>query len=80
MAHLMVAGYVIYRCRVVRGGRKRPVPKGATYGKPTNQGVNQLKNQRSHQAIAEVNILIDILNKKSDFCPIFTPVPSDTES
>ncbi|KAB8290292.1 hypothetical protein EYC80_011156 [Monilinia laxa] len=31
-------GYVIYRVRVRRGGRKRPVPKGATYGKPTNQG------------------------------------------
>merc|ERR1712093_892393 len=40
-------GYVIYRVRVRRGGRKRPVPKGATYGKPTNQGVNQLKYQRS---------------------------------
>ena len=26
-------GYVIYRVRVRRGGRKRPVPKGATYGK-----------------------------------------------
>jgi large subunit ribosomal protein L15e len=25
-------GYVIYRVRVRRGGRKRPVPKGATYG------------------------------------------------
>ncbi len=48
------AGYVIYRVRVRRGGRKRPVPKGATYGKPTNQGVNQLKFQRSHQSVAEV--------------------------
>ncbi len=47
-------GYVIYRVRIRRGGRKRPVPKGATYGKPTNQGVNQLKNQRSLQAVAEV--------------------------
>jgi len=47
-------GYVIYRIRIRRGGRKRPVPKGATYGKPTNQGVNSLKNQRSHQAIAEI--------------------------
>ena|SRR5579864_2292304 len=27
-------GYVIYRIRVRRGGRKRPAPKGATYGKP----------------------------------------------
>ena len=26
-------GYVIYRARVRRGGRKRPAPKGATYGK-----------------------------------------------
>ena len=49
-----LAGYVIYRVRVRRGGRKRPVPKGATYGKPVNQGVNQLKFQRSHRSIAEV--------------------------
>merc|ERR1712002_261252 len=46
-------GVVIYRCRIRRGGRKRPVPKGATYGKPTNQGVNQLKYQKSLQATAE---------------------------
>ena len=26
---------------------------GATYGKPTNMGVNQLNNQRSLQAVAE---------------------------
>lgn len=26
-------GYVVYRVRVRRGGRKRPAPKGATYGK-----------------------------------------------
>ena len=25
-------GYVIYRIRVRRGGRKRPAPKGAIYG------------------------------------------------
>ena len=25
-------GYVIYRVRVRRGGRKKPAPKGATYG------------------------------------------------
>ena len=50
----MLAGFVMYRVRVRRGGRKRPVPKGATYGKPTNQGVNQLKFKRSHQSVAEV--------------------------
>eukprot|EP00050_Salpingoeca_kvevrii_P005586 m.284677 g.284677 ORF g.284677 m.284677 type:complete len:206 (+) comp11197_c0_seq1:76-693(+) len=46
-------GYVIYRVRVKRGGRKRPVPKGATMGKPTNQGVKQLKWQRSLRSKAE---------------------------
>ncbi|KAH0565909.1 hypothetical protein GP486_000689 [Trichoglossum hirsutum] len=49
-------GYVIYRIRVRRGGRKRPVPKGATYGKPTNQGVNQLKYQRSLKSTAEERV------------------------
>jgi ribosomal protein L18 len=39
-------GFVVYRVRVRRGGRKRPVPKGIVYGKPTNQGVTQLKFQR----------------------------------
>merc|ERR1712062_697748 len=46
-------GVCIYRVRERRGGRKRPVPKGATYGKPTNQGVNSLKFQRSLQSTAE---------------------------
>ncbi len=46
-------GYVIYRIRVRRGGRKRPVAKGKIMGKPKNQGVNQLKYQRSLRTIAE---------------------------
>eukprot|EP01128_Nolandella_sp_AFSM9_P011810 TRINITY_DN8726_c1_g1_i1.p4 TRINITY_DN8726_c1_g1~~TRINITY_DN8726_c1_g1_i1.p4 ORF type:complete len:205 (+),score=52.17 TRINITY_DN8726_c1_g1_i1:767-1381(+) len=46
-------GVVIYRVRVRRGGRKRPNPKGITYGKPVHSGVNQLKNQRSLRATAE---------------------------
>lgn len=41
-----------------RGGRKRPVPKGATYGKPKSQGVNQLKPTRNLQSIAEVSNVI----------------------
>ncbi|CAA9962705.1 Ribosomal protein [Pyrenophora teres f. maculata] len=49
-------GYVIYRIRVRRGGRKRQAPKGATYGKPTNQGINQLKYQRSLKSTAEERI------------------------
>ncbi|XP_068937040.1 large ribosomal subunit protein eL15-like [Petaurus breviceps papuanus] len=46
-------GYVIYRISVHCGGRKRPVPKGATYGKPVHHGVNQLKFARSLQPVAE---------------------------
>jgi len=49
-------GYVIYRIRVRRGGRKKPVSKGATYGKPQSHGVNQLKYQRSLQATAEERV------------------------
>ncbi|GFP82752.1 60S ribosomal protein l15 [Phtheirospermum japonicum] len=46
-------GYVVYRVRVRCGGRKRPVPKGIVYGKPTNQGVTQLKFHRSKRSVAE---------------------------
>ncbi|GJV82346.1 60S ribosomal protein L15 [Artemisia annua] len=53
MGYKAKQGYVIYRVRVRRGGRKRPVPKGIVYGKPTNQGVTQLKFQRSKRSVAE---------------------------
>merc|ERR1712178_519855 len=33
-------GYVVYRIRIRRGGRKRQVHKGCGYGKPVNQGLN----------------------------------------
>ena len=49
-------GYVIYRIRIRRGGRKRPVSKGIVYSKPVNQGINQLKPNRSHRAIAEERV------------------------
>lgn len=58
MNMFILLGYVIFRIRVRRGGRKRPVPKGATYGKPKSHGVNQLKPTRNLQSIAEVNIKI----------------------
>lgn len=45
---------MIYRIRIRRGGRKRPVPKGQTYGKPKGEGVNELKWQKSGQALAEM--------------------------
>jgi len=46
-------GFVIYRVRVRRGGRKRPVRKGKTMGKPRNQGVKGLKAKMSLKAVAE---------------------------
>lgn len=49
-------GFVIFRIRVRRGGRKRPVPKGATYGKPKSHGVNQLKPTRKLQSVAEERV------------------------
>merc|ERR1712119_30273 len=49
-------GYVVYRVRVRRGSRKREAPKGITYGKPTSQGVTQLKFQRSLRSVAEERV------------------------
>ncbi len=49
-------GYVVYRIRVRRGGRKRPVAKGQVYGKPGNQGINELKFQKSLRTTAEERV------------------------
>ncbi|BDA44805.1 60S ribosomal protein L15 [Coccomyxa sp. Obi] len=46
-------GYVVYRVRVRRGGRKKPVHKGIVYGKPVNQGITQLKPTRNLRSVAE---------------------------
>jgi hypothetical protein len=65
---LLCIGYVIYRIRVRRGGRKRPVPKGATYGKPVHHGVNQLKFARSLQSVAEVSdgaVMVVMVGRKN---------------
>ena len=49
-------GYVIYRIRIRRGGRKRPVKKGRVYGKPSSVGVTGLKNAKSIKSIAEERV------------------------
>src|ERR1700743_1293637 len=49
-------GYVIYRIRIRRGGRKRQVAKGQVCGKPASQGVTQLKPTRSIRALAEERV------------------------
>lgn len=49
-------GYCVFRIRVRRGGRKRPVPKGIIYGKPKTQGVKFLKAYRSLRSVAEERV------------------------
>jgi len=46
-------GIQIFRARVRRGNRKKPVHKGKTFGKPKNQGVSGIKPVRSLRSIAE---------------------------
>jgi len=49
-------GYVVYRVRVRRGGRKKPVHKGIVYGKPASQGITQLKPTRNLRNLAEERV------------------------
>ena len=49
-------GVVVYRSRVRRGGRKRPVSKGIVYGKPVHQGITKLKPKRNLKARAEEKV------------------------
>jgi large subunit ribosomal protein L15e len=46
-------GFDIYRGRVRRRNRKKPVPTRLTNGKPKNQGVTHLKPKRQHRNLAE---------------------------
>jgi len=56
MGYRAKQGFVIYRVRVRRGGRKRPVSKGIVYGKPVNQGITQLKANRNLRTVAEERV------------------------
>ena len=49
-------GFVIYRARVLRGGRKRNIRKGIVFGKPVNHGIRKLKKQQTHKNIAEQRV------------------------
>lgn len=49
-------GFVVFRMRVRRGGRKRPNPKGIVYGKPKHQGVTGLKAKRNLRSVAEERV------------------------
>ena len=49
-------GYVVYRVRIRRGGRKKPVRKGIINGKPKSQGVVGLKASKSLRVVAETRV------------------------
>ena len=49
-------GYVVYRVRIGRGGRKKAVHKGIVYGKPVHQGIRKQKKARSHRSVAEEKV------------------------
>ena len=49
-------GFVVYRIRIRRGGRKKPVRKGIINGKPKSQGVIGLKMKKSLRAVAEQRV------------------------
>ncbi len=50
-------GYVIYRVRVRRGTRKRPVRKGIVSGKPASSGaISGVKFPRSLRSVAEERV------------------------
>ena len=56
MGYKAKQGYVIYRVRVRRGGRKKPVNKGIVYGKPASQGITGLKAARNLRNVAEERV------------------------
>jgi len=49
-------GFVIYRVKVRRGGRKRQTMSDIVYGKPATQGIRKLKNQRSLRVQGECKV------------------------
>lgn len=55
-------GFIIYRCRIRRGGRKKPVHRGIINGKPKHQGVKGIKFARSLRNVAEERVARHIGN------------------
>jgi large subunit ribosomal protein L15e len=49
-------GFIIYRVKIRRGGRKKPVAKGIINGKPKYQGVVGVKATKSLKVIAEQRV------------------------
>ena len=56
MGYKRKQGYCIYRVRVRRGGRKRRVRGGISYGKPVVAGINHLKANTNLRSLAECRV------------------------
>merc|ERR1719419_751256 len=56
LGYKRMPGFVVYRVRVKRGNRKRPNHGGIVYGKPANAGINQIKNKKNLQSVAEERV------------------------
>ena len=56
MGYKAKQGYVVYRARIRRGGRKKVTRKGCVYGKPVHQGIRKQKKARSHRSVAEEKV------------------------
>merc|ERR1712241_127991 len=55
-------GYVIYRIRVRRGGRKKNTPKGCVYGKPRNSGAIRKLKSAAEERVARKCSNMRVLN------------------
>merc|ERR1719162_2098083 len=56
LGYKAMPGFCVYRVRIRRGGRRRPERKGVVWGKPSNHGINQIKNRKNLQSIAEERV------------------------
>jgi ribosomal protein L15E len=52
----------VYRVRIRRGGRKRPVPKGIVYGKPKHQGITQLSSRGTRDLLLRRELDVSLVD------------------
>merc|ERR1712039_745464 len=53
MGYKRKKGYLVYRVRVRRGNNNKNIPRGKIQGKPSTQGVSQIKPKRNLRVVAE---------------------------
>ncbi|ETO33188.1 hypothetical protein RFI_03921 [Reticulomyxa filosa] len=68
-AHMLgykrVPGFVVYRVRVKRGGRRRPNRKGVVYGKPANQVLLQKEKNKCEEEKRKQDGINQLKNTKN---------------